>query len=131
MLDQKNSKKQGDVGIGAAIGWFTTQGWIVSIPLTDSQEYDLIVDDGTSLKKVQVKTTRFKSLCRGKQGPFVVALRTTNANTSRKKIKHMNWDKIDYLFVLTNDGNKYLIPSSKINNTNSINLGHKMDQFLV
>ena len=38
---QKNSKKQGDIGLGIAIGWFATQGYTVCVPLTDSQDYDL------------------------------------------------------------------------------------------
>lgn len=46
MLRQHNPKKQGDAGLGVAIGWFTTHGYTMSVPLTDSQDYDLIVDDG-------------------------------------------------------------------------------------
>lgn len=46
MLEQVNSKKQGDVGLGTDISFFTQRGWTVSIPLTDSQDYDLVVDEG-------------------------------------------------------------------------------------
>ena len=42
MLKWINSKRQGNIGIGAAIAWFTVHGYTVSIPLTDSQDYDLI-----------------------------------------------------------------------------------------
>lgn len=52
-----NSKQQGDVGLGAAIGWFTSKGYTVCIPLTDSQDYDLVVETKGKLEKVQVKTT--------------------------------------------------------------------------
>ena len=30
----KNSKKQGDVGMGVAIGWFAADGYTVCVPLT-------------------------------------------------------------------------------------------------
>lgn len=36
LLEQKNSKKQGDVGLDLAIVYFTSKGYCVSIPLTDS-----------------------------------------------------------------------------------------------
>ena len=54
-----NSKKQGDIGMCYAIAYFSKMGYTVSIPITDSQDYDLIIDNGTLLK-VQVKTTRCK-----------------------------------------------------------------------
>ena len=55
-----NTKKQGDIGLGQAIGYFTSLGFTVSVPLTDSQEYDLIVDNGFSLNRVQVKRCTYK-----------------------------------------------------------------------
>ena len=39
-----NSKKQGDWGLGRAIAYFTLKEYTVSVPLTESQDYDLIVD---------------------------------------------------------------------------------------
>jgi hypothetical protein len=33
----KNSKKQGDAGLGIAIGWLSAQGFDVLLPLTDSR----------------------------------------------------------------------------------------------
>ena len=52
----KNSKKQGDAGLGQAIAYFTSQGYDVSLPLTDSADWDLIVEMESGLKRVQVKT---------------------------------------------------------------------------
>ncbi len=52
-FNAKNSKKQGDIGLGAAIAYFTFKGFTVSIPLTDSQDYDLVVDDGHKLSRIQ------------------------------------------------------------------------------
>jgi Holliday junction resolvase-like predicted endonuclease len=72
LKEQRNSKKKGDVGLGAAIAYFTRMGYCVCLPLTDSQEYDLIVDIDKILHKVQVKTTTHKK----KSGVYSVELRT-------------------------------------------------------
>ena len=61
----KNTKQQGNVGLGVAIGHFTLNGYIVSVPLNDSQDYDLIVDCRT-LYKVQVKPPNINQ----KMGPI-------------------------------------------------------------
>lgn len=49
----KNSKLQGNVGMA----FYSKLGRIVSIPMTDSQDYDLLVDNGENILKIQVKTT--------------------------------------------------------------------------
>lgn len=38
----KNTKEQGTIGLGKAIAYFTSRGFVVSIPLNDSQDYDLV-----------------------------------------------------------------------------------------
>ena len=35
------NKEKGNSGLGMAIAYFTTSGYIVSIPLNDTQDYDL------------------------------------------------------------------------------------------
>ncbi len=41
-----NPRLQGDAGMGVAIAYFSRNGVRVGIPLTDSQPYDLMIDDG-------------------------------------------------------------------------------------
>jgi hypothetical protein len=121
-----NTKKQGDAGVGVAIGWFASQGWTVSVPLTDSQEYDLITDS-EQLLRVQVKTTSFKTA----YGVFSVSLTVKGGNrTSVGKIKLFDPSKVDALFILTSDKSMYFIPSSVIK-TNSVNLGSKYQRYKV
>lgn len=55
------NKEKGNSGMGLAIAYFTTNGYIVSIPLNDTQDYDLIVDKNNILKRVQVKSTGCKT----------------------------------------------------------------------
>lgn len=126
MLNQKNTKKQGDVGLGSAIGYFVTKGYTVSVPLTDSQSYDLIVDDGV-LNRVQVKTTSFKI-----RNSFYVSLSVKGGNRSGAgKIKDFDKEKVEAVFILTSDGERYYIPTTAIIAKNSITLNGKYDIYKV
>lgn len=117
-----NSKKQGDVGLGLAIAWFTMNGFHVSIPLTDSQDYDLVVDIDDRLCKVQVRTTYH----RRDTGNYQVNLRVLGGNRSGTgKTKHFDPSRIDYLFVVTDAGDRYLIPARQIAAKSVISLCEK------
>lgn len=118
MFEQcKNSKKQGDFGLGIAISYFCRNGYTVSLPLTDSQDYDLIVENG-DLKRVQVKTTTHKA----KNGNFVVNMRTMGGNQKAYWSKKLDKTKIDILFAITESGEMYLIPTKEIVSSSSITL---------
>jgi hypothetical protein len=108
LTEHQNTKKRGDVGLGIAIAYFTKCGYTVCFPLTDSQDYDLVVDDG-SLKKVQVKTT-----IQQKNGKYQVGLRTRSTIDGTNIYLEFNPGKVDYLFVLTSSNDMYLIPSQQI-----------------
>lgn len=127
LQSQVNSKKQGDVGLSAAIYWFTANDYHVSIPLTDSQDYDLIADDGTDISRVQVKTTTFKT----EYGIYQVNLAVFGGNRSGQTIKYFDPAKVDLVFILTDDQEMYLIPSDKIQAKKAINLGEKYATFRV
>src|ERR1041384_1061280 len=124
LLEQRNSKKQGDVGMGAAIYNFSKLGYTVSIPITDNQEYDLVVDDGISLKRIQVKTTRFID-----RGFYIVHLRTNGGNMSGTgKYKLLDKNKVDAVFVLTAEEKMYLIPVEELGGISKICLVSKYDK---
>lgn len=124
----KNSKKQGDVGLGSAISYFTSLGWTVLIPLTDSQDYDLVVDDGNKLSKIQVKTT----YCKAPSGSFICNLRLMGGNRKENIIaKRASEIKYDILFILTNDGGKYIIPKRDISDKNTVTLGVDYNKYKI
>ena len=111
MKDFDNSKMQGNAGVGSAINYFTQEGYTVSIPLTDSQDYDLLIDDNGSIKKVQVKTSIHSRRAPG----FVVGLRTNGGNRSGSgKMKTPDEMDYDILFVLTGDNRRFVIPDDEI-----------------
>ena len=57
-----NSKKQGDIGMCYAMAYYSKLGWTISIPITDSQDYDLIVDTGVNLLKVKLKQQHLNNI---------------------------------------------------------------------
>lgn len=124
----KNSKQQGNIGLGKAIHYFTLNGYIVSLPLNDSQDYDLIVDNGI-LNKVQVKTTKYIS----QYGIYKVNLRVGGGNSKHNYIRKNGKEvKYDLLFILCDDGSQYIIPKSYIkSNKNCVSLGKHYIQFKV
>jgi hypothetical protein len=125
---QRNSRKQGDVGLGVAIGWFAAQGWTVCVPLTDSQDFDLVVENGDGLQMVQVKTTYHPE-----GSGYAVDLRTHGGNRSGTgKVKKFDPSAVDFLFVLTEKGDRYLIPSADVGGRTGIVVGkQKYEPFRV
>lgn len=112
-----NTKQKGNAGIGAAIAYFTKIGHTVLIPLTDSQEYDLVIDIDTFLYKVQVKYTSHKK----PSGNYEIPLRSISG-TSRKVYKTVSESNIDYLFCVTDENDCYLLPIIDIINKNTITI---------
>ena len=117
----KNSKKQGDAGLGQAIAYFTMLGYDVALPLTDSADWDLIVDMGDELKKVQVKTSSqlsktgiMKFNCDVKGG-------NQSFNKPSKKIQDQKWDLIFLYHLKTKK--QALIPKEVLVTQGQINLG--------
>ena len=127
MFNQSNTKKQGDVGLGSAIAWFSANNYVVSIPLTDSQDYDLIVDKDETIYRVQVKTASYKE-----RKNYKVQLSVKGGNRSGiGKVKPFDKNKVELLFVLTEVGIKYLIPSRDIDSKNSLTLTSKRDVYKI
>ena len=50
---------QGNMGLGKAIEYFTSNNITVAIPLNDTQKYDLIADFNGKLQRISIKTSRF------------------------------------------------------------------------
>jgi hypothetical protein len=129
LRSQRNSKKQGDVGLGVAIGWFVKNDYPVSIPLTDSQDYDLVIEEPDGrLAKVQVKTTYHQSA----YGIYKANLKVAGGNRSGTgKIKRFDPTKIDYLFVVTEVWDMFFIPAEAVKSSLQISLGDKCEEYRV
>ena len=119
-----NRRQQGDLGEASAIDWFTRRGSNVLIPLGHSPDYDLVVDDGTGLLRVQVKTSVFTESTPGGHPRFSVRIATNGGNQSwTGVVRRFDSSRADALFVLTGDGRRWLIPAHAVEAATAINLG--------
>lgn len=111
-----------------AIAYYSKLGYTISIPLTDTQDYDLVVDTGNTLLKVQVKTTTYKK----DNGFYQLNLKVNGGNRSGiGKTKTFNQNNCDLIFAMTEQFEFYSIPRSEISATSSISLGEKYLPFRV
>ena len=119
MIDY-TKKQKGNCGLGIAIAYFTTNGYIVSIPLNDTQDYDLLIDKDNKIESVQVKYTS----CKTKYGNYQVALKSCGG-TKGDTYKTVIDTNVDYLFVVTKETDMYMIPKEIISNRSTLNLCDK------
>ncbi|NBS70149.1 hypothetical protein EBT31_14740, partial [bacterium] len=98
------TQKKGDLAVSRAIFAFTKKGFDVSLPVTESAAYDLIVDDGSKLYRVQVRYSSSGE----------VDLRRIHSNSQGYVIKKVSETVYDWLYVLTSDEKEYLIRSCYI-----------------
>lgn len=120
---------QGNMGLGKAIEYFTSHQIPISLPLNDTQPYDLIADFNGKLQRIQVKTTRSTST---NGQTYNVQLRNCGGNRTGT-VRQVLFDKTscDYLFVYTGANKCYLIPTEKIDAKTSIVVGNKYAEYEV
>lgn len=95
----RTTQRKGDGAVAQAIASFTRRGWDVSIPLTESAAYDLVVDDEGQLQRVQCKYVT------GRQ----VDLRRIHSNSGGFVVKRCAVDAYDWLYVLNAAGQEFLV----------------------
>ena len=114
----ETNKEKGNTGLAVAIGYFGSNGYIVSTPLNDTQDYDLIIDLDNTLSRVQVKATNQTA----PSGSYKVSVRSCGG-TNGGVYKRIVDTEIELLFILCGDKSMYLIPKDAITCVNSITLG--------
>lgn len=71
----------------------------MSVPLTESAAYDLVLDDGERLYRLQVRFAATKA----------VELRRIHSNSQGYVVKRTKPEAYDWLYVLRPDGSEYLV----------------------
>ena len=125
-MDFKTNKEKGNTGLGIAIAYYSMNGYTVSIPLNDTQDYDLIVDKNNILKKVQVKATS----CKTRYNKYQVALKSCGG-TKVKTYKTIIDTNIDEVFIVTGNMDIFILPIEEIKNRSTINLCRKYEKFRI
>jgi hypothetical protein len=119
-----NRRQQGDLGEASAIEWLTSRGALVLVPFGHSPDFDLVAQIENRLLRIQVKTTTQNTNTAGGHVRFPVSLATCGGNQSwTGVVKTINPGSIDYLFVLTGSGRRWLIPSTEIEGKRTLQLG--------
>lgn len=118
---------QGNMGLGKAIEYFTSHGYVVSLPLNDTQKYDLIVDLNNTLSRISVKTSRHIS----ENNTYEVNLRSCGGASGKNIVRHFDKNSCEYIFIYTGDNKIYLIPSTQIEAKCSIMVGKKYTEYEV
>ena len=95
----RTTQRKGDIAVSQAIATFTRLGWDVSVPLTESAAYDLIVDNSTVCARVQV---RYSSTGE-------IDLRRIHSNSLGYVVKKTKLGAYDWLYILKSTGEEYLI----------------------
>ena len=120
------NKEKCNTGLGMAIAYYSSNGYTVSIPLNDTQDYDLVIENKGVLKTVQVKA----SGCKSKSGNYQVALKSCGG-TKGKTYKTIIDTNVDILFIVTKDMEMYEIPKQEINNKSTLNICNKYQKYKV
>ena len=121
--------KQGNIGLGQAIAYYMSRGYMVALPVNDTQPYDLVVDkfDGKGLQRVSVKTTRYQTDNLAKS--FVVKI----SSSSGMKRSYNPFDKqsCDLMFIYTISQEIWEIPSLDINSGTMITLNENLLKYKI
>ena len=122
-----NTKYKGDLSVGRAINYYLSIQYEVLLPIGDKKKYDMVIDDGVKILKIQCKYTSFKT----EYGIFRAQLKVCGGNSGRKLYHYVKGD-FDILFITTSDNSIYIIPFSEIDGmTTSITLGKKWEKFKI
>ncbi len=100
-----STQRKGDIAKAKAISTFTSYGFDVSLPITESAAYDIIVDVNNVLYRVQVKYSSKKE----------VDLRRIHSNSKGYVIKKYEEASYDWLYVFRLDGKEFLITDVRHN----------------
>lgn len=108
-----------------AISWYTLHGYVVYTPPAGNPIVDLLVEHGESLRRVQVKSTTYRS----PNGRWVLQTRRS-AGGGMAKVGYTSAE-VDEVFAVASDGRFWLIPTDAIENMAQVVLGSKYDKYQV
>ena len=113
-VDKISRKSIGRIGLNMAINYFTINGYTVSVPLNDTQWYDLIVEKDGHFETVQCKATMTID--------SAIDLRSTGGTKGLEYDNIKNHTELTYLFCVNKDLKMCLIPIKELPQINQIKL---------
>lgn len=124
---EQDAKYLQKAAVSMAASWFMERGYMVSLPIEPAL-YDMVVESDDGLVRVQVKST----VRQDKAGRWAVRIcrlaYDRHANSGRTR-RSYSADEIDYFFVVTGCGDKYLIPLGIVQGIGALTLDSKYSSF--
>ena len=111
-MNEINRKNIGRIGLSTAINYFTVNGYTVSIPMNDTQWYDIVIEKDGVFQTVQCKAT----------SKDVIDFRSTGGTKGEVYDNLLNHSELDYLFCVNGEFEMWLIPIKDITTTRQITL---------
>lgn len=105
-MGEINRKQIGRIGLSMAINYFTCQGYTISLPINDTQWYDLVVEKDGKFETVQCKATNTEE--------GAIDFRSTGGTKGTVYDNLLNHSELDWLFCVDKDYNMWLIPMRDI-----------------
>ena len=122
------SRGIGDNGLPIAMAWFARNGYQMSIPVSGSSPYDLIVESPShGLLKVQVKTSTNNL----SSGAYLVKMTRMEYVDGAYSPRPYTCSEVDYFFITTGNGDMYLIPQRLAEGKQTLSMGNKFENFKV
>lgn len=113
-MNEINRKQIGRIGLSMAINYFTLKGYTVSIPMNDTQWYDLIVQKNGIFQTVQCKATQTEN--------GSIDFRSTGGTSGKVYDNLLNHSELDWLFCVNKNYQMWLIPVKEITSKKQISL---------
>lgn len=111
-MQLNSSKDKGRAGLSLAIAYFGTNGYTVSLPLNDTQWYDLIIEKDGKFQTVQCKFTSSANKS--------ISLRSTGGAKGIIYDNVLN-HSLDILFCADDEMNLFLIPMKDLREAGNVN----------
>ncbi len=107
---KRDTKTLGDISELHVILAMRRRGYDVSLPYGENHRYDLVVDDGEKLSRVQVKTGRIRG--------DVIKYSCSSSHAHRGGTARPYFGQIDFLAVYCRDNGKvYILPENELTAT--------------
>ena len=104
----------GRIGLSMAINYFTIKGYTVSLPINDTQWYDLVVEKDGIFQTVQCKATATEN--------STIDFRSTGGTSGGVYDNLLQHKELDLLFCVNKDMNMWLIPVKEITTSKQLTL---------
>ena len=105
-MSELTNVQLGRIGLSMAINYFTINGYTISLPLNDTQWYDLVVEKDGKFYSVQCKATQTSD--------NTISMRSTGGTKGAEYDNILNHSELDYIFAVNKELECLLIPMDAI-----------------